>query len=437
MPLHLMSDARRLRTATALAAALLGGLLMLSCNGPRYQKHSTVEAALPRAVRTVHPAGADGNQAAGPLTGILRASVSSPLAFQTSGRVLRVLVEEGDRVKAGQLLAELDGAMQSAQLTQAQGVLAQARANLALLEAGSRPQEIAEAQAQLDSALAVVKQAEADFARAAQLFAEGVIARAQLDQAESAQTRARQAAEAARQSLSIASQGARPEQLEQARAAELSASGALAAAQTQLGYTRLTAPAAGTVTLRQLEAGQTIAAGSPVLELSGVDKLEIHTTIPDGQLTSASVGQAASVEFPALPGVRASARVLRINPQAEPRTRGFPLVLSLDPAEGTVEAALQPGIVAVVKLQSSDRPPGLRIPRRCLVNDAVFLVREGQAHRQPVELLTQDGEFVQVDGLQASDELILSGQEYVSEGESVRVVASLGIDELTRLSEDE
>lgn len=427
------------RRSSTLLLCLAAVLLLAACNGPRYQKQASAESPRPRAVRTVHPRPGGNANLSGPLTGSVAALQSSPLAFMASGRLLRVHVDLGDSVQAGQLLAELDSAMQSAQLTQAHGALAQAKANLALLEAGSRPQEIAAAQAQLDAALAVEKQAQSDHQRALQLFAEGVIARAQLDQAESGLAQARQAVEAARQALSIAQQGARPEQIELARAAVTSAEGALAAAQTQLGYTQLKAPAAGAVSARLAEPGVVLAAGTPVLQLAAGGGLEIHSTVPEGQLGAVSIGQTARVEFPALPGQSARARVLQISPQADSLTRGFPLVLELLPAEGQSGnmEAIKPGMVAVLTLEQGSASEGLLIPRRCVIEGAVFVVREGRAARQAVKVLAEDGELLRVSGLSLQDEVLLNGQEYVSEGEAVQAVAALGIDELSRLSEDE
>lgn len=437
-------------------AVVLAGLLAAGCNGPRYQRQSQAAAPPPRAVRVFTlQAGAD-SESAGPLTGTVSAASSRALAFQLGGEVRMVSFELGDEVRAGQLLAELDNRMAAAQLSQAEGALGQAEANLALLRAGSRPEEIAAAQAQLDSARAVETQARADLERAEKLFSAGVIARAQLDQARAAATQASNAAESAAQALAIAQQGARPQQIELAAAAVTSARGAAEAARLQLEHCRLLAPADGAITLRSLEPGQIVVAGQPVGELASSGNLEVHTTVPEGGLQQIAPGQPARIEFPALPGIEATASVLRVSPQADPATRGFPLELSISGGHNQTGAAarlesggqgldlaglaavgVRPGVVAIVHIESPSTPAGLRLPRRCIVDGAVFVVVDGHVERREVQQFSSEDEYVLVSGLQAGEQVLLSGQEYVADGEAVQVVSTLGIDELTGLSTDE
>ena len=133
------------------------------------------------------------------------------MAFQASGRVSEVPVEEGERVKQGELLAQ-------DRLAQADAQLAQARAQLAKLQAGSRPQEIRQANAQQAAARAALSDARADYERRQPLVESGAISRAVWEQTVTALRTAEARYAEASQGASLAQEGARAEDIAAARA---------------------------------------------------------------------------------------------------------------------------------------------------------------------------------------------------------------------------
>ena len=183
------------------------------------------------------------------------------MAFQASGRVSEVLVEEGERVTQGELLAVLDPSQAQDRLAQADAQLAQARAQLAKLQAGSRPQEIRQANAQQAAARAALIDAQADYDRRQPLVESGAISRAVWEHPVTAvRTAAARYAEAS-QGASLAQEGARAEDIAAARAQLEAARAARAAIDTDLDYTRLEAPLAGTVVTRSVEPGSLVSPG--------------------------------------------------------------------------------------------------------------------------------------------------------------------------------
>jgi len=382
-----------------------------------------------RAVRVVEAEALGANGGGIQVSGVVRADGQVEVAFQLGGLVTDVLVDQGDHVTAGQVLARLDSVPYQAQRDQASGALMQAQASLELYEEGSRSQEIAMAEAQVRSATAVKTQAEADFKRISQLYTEGVVAKQQMDAAESGFKQATEGLEAAQEQLAMAREGARPQEIRIAKSAVVQAGGALTGAQRQLEYTVLRAPTDGVIVWRNVEVGMSASPGKAVFEIANLTALEVTTEIPESDLTRLSVGDNAVVLFPALGDLSCAATVTSIAPKAQDDTRGFPVRLNLaDP-----DPVIVPGLVALVEYQYQALPDGIRIPSRAILDGTVFIVNGTAAHARDVELLMDKGEYAYVSGVAAGDQVVINGQHYLTDGETVTIVNALAIDEITTL----
>lgn len=415
-------------------------VLVVACNGPRYKRVTETEPAPSpvaeswvTAVRVIHPRPANEMSTGQTLSATIKAQKQALLAFQVSGQVATVLVEQGDRVKADDVLAELDKQLFQAQRDQAASLLAQAQAQLDLTLSGGRPEEIAMAQAQVDSAQAQLDKAKADYERALRLYEQGVIPKQQLDAAETGLKQCEQALKAAQQQLALAKQGAREDEKRIAQAAVQAAQASLAQAETQLEYATLRAPFAGSISMRQLESGQVAAAGLPVFEIADTKVLEAQSEVPEDSLASLAPGAQAKLSFPALPGLTVLAEVTSIAPRANPATRGFAITLLLKEPP----AQVLPGMIAVLDFSTKLPAEGMVIPRRCLADGYVYVAESSTARKRAVEVIQDLGEDVVVKGLQSSDQIISSGQEYLEDGASIRIVDALGIDDLTTLANPE
>ena len=409
-------------------AALLAATT--ACNGPRWQqKADEADNHQATPVRVTQPQPADSVELAAPLSGVVRATGQTRLAFQLSGLVTDVLVEEGQQVTSGQALARLDSRLFTAQHEQAQGALAQAQAQLDLALSGTRTEQIAQAEAQVKSAEAQYTQAQADYDRAQQLYQSGVIAKQALDAAAAGHEQAKQALVAAEEALAMARKGPRDEEIAQARAGVQQAHGALNQAATQLDYATLKAPADGVIITRQVEPGLTVGAGTPVFELANLAQLEVWTEIPESDLPRITTGDPATITFPAAPDVKVPAEIISVAPNAQASTRGFPVKLRLTAEDESVV----PGMVAQINLAYAESPGGLVIPQRCLVDHGVYVANNGNAEWRQIKVLLDGGEQVFVDGLRLDDNVIVNGQHLINDGDEVTVVDALAIEELTRL----
>lgn len=238
------------------------------------------------------------------------------LAFENSGRVEAIAVEEGDRVEEGALLASLDPSRSEDRLNQAEADVAQARADLAKARNGNRPQDIAQARARVDAARATLANAESDLRRRQSLVEDGAISRDLWDQTVADARRARAQLREAEQALSLARAGSRREDISAAQARLDAALAQRSSVQTDLGDTRLDAPVSGTVVTRAVESGSLVQPGTPAFTISIDRPVRIRAYVAEPDLTRIQPGMAVRV---AVDG-RAEpyrGRIGYISPQAE------------------------------------------------------------------------------------------------------------------------
>ena len=217
------------------------------------------------------------------------------LAFNSEGAVRAMPRREGDRVKAGDELAELDDATYKAALDLAVGRRDQAKAQLDLLLAGTRPEEIAQARANLTSATAAVADAEASFTRLNDLVARGATSRQSLDDAIQARDGARAQLAHAKAVLDEAVNGPRPQEIDAARAALAAAEATVALGTTQLARTRLLAPSDGIITTRVIEPGTVVLPTSAVYAMTIAGEVWIRGFAPEAMLGRLAPGTLVAV----------------------------------------------------------------------------------------------------------------------------------------------
>lgn len=227
--------------------------------------------------------------------------VDAQLGFKIPGRVVDRPVFEGDQVKAGQLVARLDDVDQVQQLAVRRAELAGAEAVLAELEAGARPQEIASAQAAVRSAEAELERARLDFERQDELLRNAAISRREFELAQ-AQVRVAEARAAdTRERLKLVREGPRVETIAQARARVQQARAAVDVAETQVAHTRLHSPVGGTVVSHNVEVGEYVSPGTPVVTVADLSQVWVRTYLDQTELGRLKHGQKVSVRTDAFP----------------------------------------------------------------------------------------------------------------------------------------
>lgn len=217
------------------------------------------------------------------------------LAFRQPGRLLTMAVEEGAKVKAGDVLAELDAQPYRDSLAAAEAQVRQAQAEFGKLKRGNRPQEVKRAEEGVRQAEAVLSKAEADFERQRGLAATGAASQKMLESARSGRDEAAAALAAAKQSLSLQREGFRQEDIAVAEARLAVAEASLAQAQTALEDTRLVAPADATVLSRVREPGSMVASRDPVYVLSLYNPVYVRAYVSEPNLGRLAPGSRVQV----------------------------------------------------------------------------------------------------------------------------------------------
>jgi HlyD family secretion protein len=254
--------------------------------------------------------------------GILRLSghievTETDLGFKVPGKIAAIHFEEGQAVKAGDVVAELESQDLRRELEAAQAHREAARANLAKLETGYRPQEVRQARAAVAQAKADYDDKSKDFRRMQNLFQRKVVPASTRDKAEAAYLMAQEAWRRAKENYDLLKSGFRQEDIDAAQAEFRQAQAALELAQTRLSYATITSPVNGVVLARPMEPGQVAAVGATVLTLGDLDNAWFEGYIPETDLARVRYEQKAAVTTDTYPGKRYPAWVSYIAAKAE------------------------------------------------------------------------------------------------------------------------
>jgi HlyD family secretion protein len=395
----LLERVRRHRIAVAIAAAVL---LLVGLRSARGREVPAWPVEIHSIVQRVVSSGR------------VRPPARVNLASLAIGRVVGVSVREGDRVTAGQVLVQLEDAEAAASLRQAQGKVAEAAARLEQVRGVSgRLSAEALRQAELE-----IADAEAALARVRQLADAGGTSQAALEDAERAVAVARSRRDAAAAQAGSTSAGAEA----RLTAAALSqAESARAVAAAKLEQTRIRAPAAGQILLREVEPGDVVPAGRTLLTMIVAGDLQLVAQVDEKNLAYLKEGLSASATADAFPGEVFSAAVATVSP-------------SVDPARGTVEVRfdvrspppfLRSDMTISVNVDVGRRDRALVVPAEAVRDPSgepwVLAVVGGRAERRPVKLGLRGDALVEVSrGLAEGEAVIAPIAGWVEPGSRVR-----------------
>ena len=351
-------------------AGIAAVVALLAACGP---DEAATEA--PRPVLVVHPGG-DASPAISAFAGEIRAREESPLSFRIGGQLVKRFVDAGDRVKRGDVLAELDP--------------------------GDQRLQVQAAQAQANAAEAELARASADRARYAKLADQQLVSRSVLDAQVAAQAAAAGQARAARAELDVA--------------------------RNQADYARLRAPRDGVVASRSAEAGQTVTAGQVVFTLAGDAGREVAIALPESRIRDFVVGQPVLVELWSKPGERLPGRIREIAAAADPQARTYAARIALDAAAARQVDLGQSARVYVQSARNTQAAQALRLPLSAVQRGpngatGVWVVRAGKLHLAPVRIGAFGEDSVPVlSGLAANDWVVAAGGHLLREGQAVAPV---------------
>lgn len=311
--------------------------------------------------------------------GSVEAPQRGQIAARIDGRIGRIAVRAGDRVKAGALLLTLVETTAGDQARAAAAGVVEARGGLA-------------------AARARLELADRTLERYRRLFAKEAVTPLEMDRVSTEQALAAHglaAAEAALQRL-----GAER-----------------AAAATAAGYSQVTAPYDGLVVAKLVEEGSTVMPGAPLLVLDRQGPWQVRAQLPEAYIGQVAIGDGFTVELPAL-GKTLAATVAEVRPAADSVSRSFEIKLDL--AE---QAGLSAGLFARVAAASNQKS-ALLVPAAAVLErgqlSGVYVVKEGILHFRLVKTGVRSGDQVEIlSGLAAGETIVVGGFEQAVSGARV------------------
>ncbi|MCA9122555.1 MAG: efflux RND transporter periplasmic adaptor subunit [Planctomycetaceae bacterium] len=365
----------------------------------------------------------------------------SIIGSAVDGRVSALYVDAGDPVgppkaddmgtERGQPVAQLLTDTISIEIAAAQAEMLLRKHELEEMEAGSRPEEIAEAKARLGAAQAVKDFAKARYERTKALFNQSNTASLdELEQALSASIAADQNEAAAKATADLALAGPRHEEIQQARARLAMATEHVNHLESQKAKYTLRAPFEGYVVAKHTEVGAWVSRGDPVAEVIEVDPIEIDVTVPEAYVAHVRIGAHAQIHVDAVPDQEFTGRVARIVPDADLRSRTFPVKVRLANPKNEDGYALKSGMLARVTLAIGPPTQALLVPKDSLVlggpRPTLMVVTANPETKSetvrpvPVQLGVTDGSLIQVAGeISAADRVVVIGNERVRPGQPI------------------
>lgn len=239
------------------------------------------------------------------------------MSFRVNGRLLSLNVDEGDKINRGDLLGKLDDAAYIIAKKEADASVAAAQAQLDLLLAGYRDEEITQARAMVDQQQAAFNYADSFYKRQQRLRHSSSVSANDLDNAQTTRNQALAALNAAKDKLNQYVNGNRPQQIDQARASVTQAQAKAAQAALNLQDTELYAPSSGVILTRPIEPGTMVSAGSTVLSLSLTTPVWIRAYIDECNLAHAIPGTAIFIYTDGQPNKAYHGKIGFVSPVAE------------------------------------------------------------------------------------------------------------------------
>ena len=344
-------------------------------------------------------------------SGSVEGSETTDVAFQVSGKVARVFVEEGQHVNKGQLLAELEPTdyRNALDAANAQRQMAEALAQKA--DAGLRKQEVEEARIDLS-------RWEDEYKRMRFLVERKSLPSNDFQKIEAAYN-------TARERYQMAVEGTRLEDRHAAIAQALAAKAQASEESKRLSDTRLLAPITGNISMRRIDPGQTIAAGAPVLSIVNLNPVKVRVGVPEAEVGKVKQGAKAEVSLPSLAGRSFEGHVEIIGVSAEAASRTYTVKIVV-PNPGPVLLA---GMVAEARISGPATERVLTIPGEAIVRDPqgapnvyIYYADRKRVYARRIEVGTPIGGEVEVrSGLTGEEQIVVGGQQKLREGTSVQI----------------
>jgi len=335
--------------------------------------------------------------------------------------VKRFLVNRGDHVREGQLLAVLENKDLTAQAGESKGALDQAESNLRATQGATLPEAVVKAQTDVEAAKQTVDAAKRALESRQELFKQGALPRRQVDEQQVNWAQANSNFLSAQEHLRALQSVSKDEQIKQAQAQVESARQHYESVQAQVQYSEVHSPLNGVVADRPLWAGDVASTGIPLFVIMDISRVVARINVPQGQATLVKVGQPGEITITET-GEKMDGKVTVVSPATDAASTTVQVWIEIaNPGE-----KLKPGASVHAKVVAETFKNATVVPSSAILpgeegGTAVLVISsDSVAHRRPVQLGVREGNKVQ----------LLNG---ANPGEEVVVVGGMGIDDKAKV----
>jgi len=318
------------------------------------------------------------------LVGPLRAQETVNVTPRVGGRVVELYANLGDRVQAGELLAQLEDDELQQQMRQSEASL---EVNRAVVQ-----------QRELE-----LKNLDGILQRTKGLRESGLISDEQLDQAQTRYDVARA-------------------QLNLAQAQQMQAEAGHRELEIRLDQTRITAPISGLVGRRFVDVGALLNSNTPIFTVINLDTVKLVANVVERDLVKLQQGTEGQVFVDALPGRTFTGTVRRVSPLLDPQTRTAEAEIVVPNTTGELKAEM----FARIELQLASKRETLRVPREALVvrgeRQGVYVIQDDVVHFREIGVGLSEANWIEItDGLQVGETVVTQGSNLIKDGDSIRI----------------
>jgi len=345
------------------------------------------------------------------------------LSPKVTGYLEKISVQIGDSVRQGQVIAQIDRAEFVQKVREVEAKVAQAKAAADELEAGTRSEDIRQAEEAVKQAQSRFDNAKTTRERMEALYGRQIISKKDFDNADTECAVCEAQLSANQEKLKQLKEGARREVREGSRAKLKEMEAILAQEQIRLQNTQILAPFAGEIVRRNVDSGALVSPSTPVVTLIHLETLKAVANVLEKDVGLIKPGMKAKILTEAYPGKPFEGTVARINKALDLATRTLQAEINI-PNPGQL---LKPGMFAKIEMVLKENPNALAVPRDAVLKEDgkefVFAVEGNQAFRKPVVTGIEQERLIEiVEGVKDGDKIVVRGQESLKDRSTIRII---------------
>lgn len=360
---------------------------------------------------------------------------------KVSGRILSLFVEEGSKVNAGEIIAQIEHNELDAQILQSKAQLSIAQSNLQLLVNGPLKTQITQAQAAVKQAEYNVSQikvnlshSKSELERYKKLLSQSAITKQQYDNYETQTNAILEQYEAAKQqvisakaSLKSLIDGNRVEQISGGKGQVSQANASIKLLEAQLSNYTIKAPISGVITKKSLEQGSMASQSSSIVTLSDTSNPEIEMNIPEKQILNISLGQVVEMKSSAFPDKTIKVEIKEISPIVDTQTRLVKVKASINS-----DLPLKIGMMFDCQIILRENNDSILLPGEALLTEGtktyVYIAKNNKVEEKIVKVGIQRPEEVQIiEGLEGNEDVITKGNVFVKSGDRIQIQKAVNV----------